>query len=122
MRQQWSQTIDDKQPRRILVNTSSKPPASGATTMVSQASDTLANATHGTIDSVKTTVADTVDRGQAAISQAGKVASDMAKSASEQATTFASELEAMTKRNPLGILAGAVVAGVVIGSLMRSRT
>jgi hypothetical protein len=33
----------------------------------------------------------------------------MAKSASQQVTTFASDLEAMTKRNPLGALAGAVI-------------
>jgi len=90
--------------------------------MASQASDTLADAARGSIKSVKTAVGDAVDRGQAAIGQASEVAGDMAKSASEQATTFASELEAMTKRNPLGILAGAVVAGVVIGALMRSRT
>jgi hypothetical protein len=45
----------------------------------------------------------------------------MAKSASHQITTFASELEAMTKRNPLGILAGAVMAGVLIGFLARSN-
>jgi hypothetical protein len=46
----------------------------------------------------------------------------MATSASQQVTTFASELEAMTKRNPLGTLAGAVIAGVLIGVLARSRT
>jgi hypothetical protein len=43
-------------------------------------------------------------------------------SASQQVTTFASELEAMTKRNPLGTLAGAVIAGVLIGVLARGRT
>jgi hypothetical protein len=37
-------------------------------------------------------------------------------------TTFASELEAMTKRNPLGTIAGAVVVGVLIGLLARGRT
>ena len=45
----------------------------------------------------------------------------MAKSASHQVNTFASELEAMTKRNPLGALAGAVMAGVLIGFLARGR-
>jgi hypothetical protein len=44
----------------------------------------------------------------------------MAKSASQQVTTFASDLEAMTKRNPLGTLASAVMAGVLIGFLARA--
>jgi hypothetical protein len=74
-----------------------------------------------TIDSVKNSVGDAVDRGQAAVSLATAAAGDMAKSASHQITTFASELEAMTKRNPLGILAGAVMAGVLIGFLARGR-
>jgi ElaB/YqjD/DUF883 family membrane-anchored ribosome-binding protein len=37
-------------------------------------------------------------------------------------TTFASELEVMTKRNPLGTIASAVVVGVLIGLLARGRT
>jgi hypothetical protein len=56
------------------------------------------------------------------VNHATAAASDMAKSASQQVTTFASELEAMTKRNPLGTLAGAVIAGVLIGILARGRT
>ena len=45
----------------------------------------------------------------------------MAGTASRQVTTFASELEAMTKRNPLSTIAGAVVVGVLIGVLARGR-
>jgi hypothetical protein len=56
------------------------------------------------------------------VNQATAAAGDMVKSASQQVTTFASELEAMTKRNPLGALAGALMAGVLIGVLARSRT
>ena len=52
------------------MNTSSKSYASGATTMASHASDTLADAARGAVNSVKTTVGDAVDRGQAALSQA----------------------------------------------------
>jgi hypothetical protein len=78
----------------------------------------IADTANEAIDSVKNTVGDAVDRGQAAVNQATAAASDMAKSASQQVTTFASELEAMTKRNPLGVLAGAVIVGV----LARSRT
>jgi hypothetical protein len=68
------------------------------------------------------TVGDAVDRGQVVVNHTTAAASDMAKSASQQVTTFASELEAMTKRNPLGTLAGAVIAGVLIGVLARGRT
>jgi LPXTG-motif cell wall-anchored protein len=35
---------------------------------------------------------------------------------------LASELEVMTKRNPLGTIAGAVMVGVLIGLLARRRT
>ena len=101
---------------------SSQPHTSGAAKMASQASDTLADAARGAVDLAKSTVGDAVERGQAAVSHASAAAGDMAKSASQRATTFASELEAMTKRNPLSILAGAVMAGVLIGALMRSRT
>jgi hypothetical protein len=73
-------------------------------------------------DTVKTTVGDAVDRGQAAVGKASAAAGDMAKSASQQVTTFASELEAMTKRNPLGMLAGAFMAGVFVGLLRRGNT
>jgi len=99
------------------MNTTSKPHESSTAFRPSQPSETITD----TIDSVKNTVGDAIDRGQAAVSQATAAASDMAKSASHQITTFASELEAMTKRNPLGILAGAVLAGVLIGVLARGR-
>jgi hypothetical protein len=56
-----------------------------------------------------------------AVSQATTAAGDMAKSASHKVTTFASELEAMIERNPLGTLAGAVMARVLIGFLARGR-
>jgi ElaB/YqjD/DUF883 family membrane-anchored ribosome-binding protein len=44
---------------------------------------------------------------------------EMASTASEQAKSFASELESMACRNPIGALAGAVVIGVMIGVLGR---
>jgi ElaB/YqjD/DUF883 family membrane-anchored ribosome-binding protein len=44
---------------------------------------------------------------------------EMAPTASEQAKSFASELENMARRNPIGALAGAVVIGVMIGVLGR---
>jgi ElaB/YqjD/DUF883 family membrane-anchored ribosome-binding protein len=46
-------------------------------------------------------------------------AADVASAASDQAKTFASELERMGRANPLGVIAGAVLVGVVIGLLGR---
>jgi hypothetical protein len=105
------------------MNTSFKPHNPGsATSKLSQPTDTITDTALGAVDSVKNTVGDAVDRGQVVVNHATAAASDMAKSASQQVTTFASELEAMTKRNPLGTLAGAVIAGVLIGILARGRT
>lgn len=49
---------------------------------------------------------------------AGKGA-EIASAASAQAKSFASELENMARRNPLGAIAGAVVFGVLIGLMGR---
>jgi ElaB/YqjD/DUF883 family membrane-anchored ribosome-binding protein len=55
-----------------------------------------------------------------AASGLGDAGSELATSARDHAKTFASELEAMARRNPLGTIAGAVLVGVVIG-MMSSR-
>ena len=47
--------------------------------------------------------------------------SDLATSAKQQAKTFASELEAMARRNPLGTIAGTLVVGVIVGMMSRGR-
>ena len=56
----------------------------------------------------------------------GDVASDlaergsvMASAATDQAKTFATELENMARRNPIGAMAGAVMVGILIGMLGR---
>jgi ElaB/YqjD/DUF883 family membrane-anchored ribosome-binding protein len=66
--------------------------------------------------------------GEAAASQAGDAAggvadasSDLAASAKQHARTFASELEAMARRNPLGTIAGTLMVGVIIGMMSRGR-
>jgi ElaB/YqjD/DUF883 family membrane-anchored ribosome-binding protein len=58
--------------------------------------------------------------------QVGDAASDLAtrgsqlaSSAGDQAKTFATEFESMARRNPLGVLAGAVAVGVLIGIMGR---
>jgi len=65
---------------------------------------------------------------EAVASQVGDVASGvadtgsgLATSAKQQAKTFASELEAMARRNPLGTIAGTLVVGVIIGMMTRGR-
>lgn len=65
---------------------------------------------------------------QAVASQVGDAAggaadkgADLAAAAKEQVKTFASELEAMAKRNPLGTIAGTLVVGIVIGLMSRGR-
>jgi ElaB/YqjD/DUF883 family membrane-anchored ribosome-binding protein len=57
----------------------------------------------------------------AAASDAVGAGADLASAATGQAKTFASELEAMARRQPLGALAGALMIGVIIGTLTRGR-
>lgn len=102
------------------MNTSSKP-FSPTQTSTSRPADTIADTARDAVDTVKSKVGDALDRGQAAVSNAGDAASEMAETATQQVKTFASELDAMTKRNPLGTIAGAVVIGVLIGFLARGR-
>ena len=71
------------------MNAFSKPHTSGAA-MASHARE----AAQGAVDSATEALGDAVDRGQAAIRQGSAAAGEMAKSASQQVTTFASELEA----------------------------
>jgi ElaB/YqjD/DUF883 family membrane-anchored ribosome-binding protein len=47
--------------------------------------------------------------------------SDIASTAKEHAKTFASELEAVARRNPLGTIAGTLLVGIVIGMMSRGR-
>ena len=68
------------------------------------------------------------DMTETVASQVGDVASGvadtgsgLATSAKQQAKTFASELEAMARRNPLGTIAGTLVVGVIIGMMTRGR-
>jgi ElaB/YqjD/DUF883 family membrane-anchored ribosome-binding protein len=60
------------------------------------------------LDSAKKTTSDVTD-------QIGGIAN----AATDQAKTFASELERMGRNNPLGALAGALLVGVVIGMIGR---
>jgi ElaB/YqjD/DUF883 family membrane-anchored ribosome-binding protein len=46
---------------------------------------------------------------------------DIASSATEQLKTFATELEAIARKNPLGALAGALGVGIAIGLIVRGR-
>jgi hypothetical protein len=57
-----------------------------------------------------------------AASSANESGAQIASSATETAKTFASELERTARRNPLGALAGALAAGVLIGLITRNRS
>lgn len=58
--------------------------------------------------------------GDAASGAADKGA-DLAATAKQQVKTFASELEAMARRNPLGTIAGTLLVGIVLGLMTRGR-
>src|SRR5262249_51178990 len=92
---------------------------------VSSLKDTIARiASQASSDAVNTVR----NLAQSAASQVGSAASgvadtgsELASSAKQHAKTFASELEAMARRNPLGTIAGALLIGVVIGMISRGR-
>jgi ElaB/YqjD/DUF883 family membrane-anchored ribosome-binding protein len=81
----------------------------------SQASDDAAKSVRGAGQSLAAQVG-------SAASGVADMSTDLATSAKEHAKTFASELEGMAKRNPLGTLAGALVVGIVIGLMSRGRS
>lgn len=65
---------------------------------------------------VGSTVADRVGSVAGDVARGG---ADVAASATAQAKTFASELEGMARKNPLGTLACTLLVGVVIGMMTR---
>jgi ElaB/YqjD/DUF883 family membrane-anchored ribosome-binding protein len=84
------------------------------TRFASQAGGEAAKSIRG----VRQSVAAQVGEAASGVTDAG---ADLVSSATEQAKTFAAELEGMARRNPLGTIAGAVLVGVVIGMMSRGR-
>ena len=82
--------------------------------LASQAGGEAAKTMRNMSDAVASQVGD-------AASGVADTSSDLATSARQQAKTFASELEAMARRNPLGTIAGALVVGVIVGMMTRGR-
>ena len=82
--------------------------------LASQAGGEAAKTMRNMSDAVASQVGDTAS----GVADAG---SDLATSAKEHAKTFASELEAMARRNPLGTIAGTLVVGVIVGMMSRGR-
>ena len=82
------------------------------TKFMSEAADQAAKTAREVSSQVTSRVSDVAgdlaDRGSA-----------MASTATEQAKTFASEVESMARRNPIGAIAGAVLVGIMIGVLGR---
>jgi ElaB/YqjD/DUF883 family membrane-anchored ribosome-binding protein len=74
------------------------------------------------VKSAKGATSDVASQVGTAASNIADKGSEMAQAASEQAKTFASELEKTARANPLGALAGALLVGVVIGLIGRSRS
>jgi ElaB/YqjD/DUF883 family membrane-anchored ribosome-binding protein len=82
----------------------------------------ISDAGNMAVKSAKEATSDVASQVGAAASNIADKSSEMAQAASEQAKTFASELEKMARANPLGALAGAMLVGVVIGLIGRSRS
>jgi ElaB/YqjD/DUF883 family membrane-anchored ribosome-binding protein len=82
----------------------------------------ISDAGNMAVKSAKETTSDVASQVGAAASNIADKSSEMAQAASEQAKTFASELEKVARANPLGSLAGALLVGVVIGLIGRSRS
>ena len=82
--------------------------------LVSQAGGEAAKKMRNMGEAVASQVSDTA-------SGVADTGSDLASSAKHRATTFASELEAMARRNPLGTIAGSLLVGVIVGMMSRGR-
>ena len=82
--------------------------------LVSQAGGEAAKKMRNMDEAVASQVSDTA-------SGVADTGSDLASSAKQRATTFASELEAMARRNPLGTIAGTLLVGVIVGMMSRGR-
>jgi ElaB/YqjD/DUF883 family membrane-anchored ribosome-binding protein len=85
------------------------------------AAETATDAARGTVDTVKSAAAEAFDRSQAAVSNAGQAANDVAAMATKQMKSLTSELEAMARRNPLGTIIGAIAIGFFVGFVARDR-
>jgi ElaB/YqjD/DUF883 family membrane-anchored ribosome-binding protein len=70
-------------------------------------------------DYVSKASGDALDSAKKATTEVANKASDAASAAAEQAKTLISELERMGRANPLGVIGGALLVGVVIGLLGR---
>jgi ElaB/YqjD/DUF883 family membrane-anchored ribosome-binding protein len=97
------------------------------------AASTLASDVSSDLESLRRDINNLKDTVSRFISRAGDMSSsvasnlaesgtNMASAARDQAKTFASELENMGRRNPLGAMATAVMVGILIGLIARSRS
>ena len=68
---------------------------------------------------VSSSVATKVGNAASSLAESG---SDIASAATDRAKSFASELEGMGRRNPLGAMAAALLVGVMIGVISRGRS
>jgi ElaB/YqjD/DUF883 family membrane-anchored ribosome-binding protein len=104
----------------------------GAKTSVGEDASTDVEGLRRDLNSLRDTISRFVSQAgevsSSVASQVGDAASsfaesgaDVASAAKEQAKTFASELENMGRRNPLGAMATAFMIGVLVGLIGRGR-
>jgi len=80
------------------------------TKIVSTAGSEAAKSVHSMASQVSDAASGAMDTG-----------AKMANSAADQAKTFASEIEVVTRKNPLGAIAAALCVGVLIGLIGRGH-
>lgn len=79
----------------------------------------LSKARNDAARSVREKAANLTDRVSSMAGDLAEKGSNAASAATNQAKTFAAEVEGLAHRNPLGTLAGAVLVGILIGMLGR---
>lgn len=79
----------------------------------------MSQAGHEAAKSAREVTANVAGQVGGAVSDLSGKGAEMASAASDQAKTFASEVENIARRNPLGAIAGAVALGVLIGLMGR---
>jgi len=89
--------------------------------LASQVGGEAAKAVRSVSQSVTSQVGSVTSQVGDAASGAAGTGADLAASAKEHVKTFASELEATARRNPLGTIAATLVVGIVIGMMSRGR-
>ncbi len=112
---------DDLNKASNAIRSNASKAANAVSDAASDAYDSVSDAAGDAYDKAKGVARDTVKQGKALASDASNAAGQVADVAGQQIRTFASEFEAMAKRNPIGTMAGVLIVGVLIGMITRPR-